>query len=313
MREIRRGGRTGLRPPAAVAALTAAVLVVLAGLSGCESPSLTAQSGAAAAAPPNRPRPSPSTTPVWDRSPSSVAAVGDSMTRAFNACNAFSDCPEASWVTGTDTEVRSLALRLLGTTAASKRAWNHARTGARVAELPGQMTDAAAHRPELVTVLVGANDACSDSPDEMTPVADFTESFAAAMRSLRRTAPKAQVYVSSVPDLKQLWSTGRGNALGKQLWKLGLCTSMLGDADDLSKEAQERRSLVHDRVVAYNQALKSVCAKDLRCRYDGGEVFDTPFSGEQLSHWDWFHPNKNGQREMAEVAYRNITAAKAPA
>ncbi|WP_432071576.1 SGNH/GDSL hydrolase family protein [Streptomyces wuyuanensis] len=289
----------------AVAVAVAAAVAVTAGPVGCDAPPEPRHKSV------ERPKPSP--TRVWDRAPGSLAAVGDSITRGFDACSLFADCPEVSWATGTDTAVRSLALRLLGTTAAAQRAWNHARSGARMADLPAQMTEAAARRPDLVTVMVGANDACRATPAQMTSVAEFTGSFTAAMRSLRRTAPEAHVYVSSVPDLKRLWSTGRGNAIGKQIWKLGICASMLGDADDLGPAAQERRALVHERVVAYNRALRDVCAKDLRCRYDGDAVFDYRFTGEQLSPWDWFHPSRNGQSRLAEIAYRNITAARPPA
>ena len=256
-----------------------------------------------------RPSPRPSPTPVWDRSPASIAAVGDSITRGFDACQVLADCPEVSWSTGTDSTVKSLALRLLGPTGAAARSWNLARTGARMAELPGQMALAAAEKPELVTVMAGANDACRDSPELMTPVADFKASFTAAMARLRAGAPKAQVYVTSVPDLKRLWSTGRGNPMSRQIWKLGICGSMLADAEDVSASAEKRRAQVHARVVAYNAALREVCAADTRCRYDGGAVFGFAFDGEQLSPWDFFHPSKDGQARLAEIAYRQVTKA----
>lgn len=225
----------------------------------------------------------------------------------------LTDCPEVSWATGTDSDVRSLAVRLLGTSRAAGHSWNHAETGARIAQLPEQMALAAEQRPDLVTVMIGANDACRDSAEMMTPVADFRASFKASMRQLRSRAPKTQVYVSSVPDLKRLWSTGRGNALGKQIWKLGICRSMLGEADDMGAAAVARRAAVQKRVVAYNEVLRDVCAKDLRCRYDGGAVFGYRFTGKQLSQWDWFHPGRNGQARLAEIAYRNVTARKPPA
>ncbi|MET9904650.1 SGNH/GDSL hydrolase family protein [Streptomyces sp. NPDC006446] len=255
-------------------------------------------------------RPSPKPTPVWDRSPESMAAVGDSITRGFDACSVLSDCPEVSWATGSDPQVNSLAVRLLGTTGAADRSWNYAVTGARMADLPGQMAQAATRKPELVTVMAGANDACRSSTSAMTSVADFRTAFQDAMDTLRGTLPKAQVYVSSVPDLKRLWSEGRGNPLGKQVWKLGICPSMLGDADSLDSAATLRRGKVQDRVEAYNQVLHEVCAKDRRCRFDGGAVFDYRFGTDQLSHWDWFHPSKNGQARLAEIAYRTVTARK---
>ncbi|GHE83246.1 SGNH/GDSL hydrolase family protein [Streptomyces fumanus] len=259
------------------------------------------------------PGPGPSSarpTPVWDTSPRSVAAVGDSITRGFDACMVLSDCPEVSWATGDRAEVDSLAVRLLGRDRAAARSWNHAVTGARMADLAGQMTRAGAHRPELVAVLVGANDACRSSVAEMTSVAGFRAGFQRAMRALRAQAPKAQVYVASIPDLKRLWSQGRTNPLGKQVWKLGICPSMLGDADSLDAAATARRETVGKRVADYNEVLREVCAQDLRCRTDGGAVHDYRFGTKELSHWDWFHPSVTGQAKLAGIAYRVVTAKR---
>ncbi|MFE5482439.1 SGNH/GDSL hydrolase family protein [Streptomyces sp. NPDC056527] len=291
---------------ATVASAAAALLLGAGTLTGCET------AGPAATAAP-KPRPTPRPTPVWDRSPASVAAVGDSITRAFDACSVLSDCPEVSWATGTDSTVNSLALRLLGAKGTAARSWNLARTGARMAELPAQMARAAAEKPELVTVMMGANDACRDRAELMTPVEEFRADFEASLAELRKTAPKAQVYVSSVPDLKRLWAQGKDSPMGRQVWKLGICASMLADAEDLSEPAEQRRTRVRDRVVAYNAVLKEVCAKDLRCRYDGGAVFGFRFDGEQLSPWDWFHPSKDGQARLAEIAHRQVTAPEPPA
>jgi lysophospholipase L1-like esterase len=249
---------------------------------------------------------------VWDRSPSSIAAVGDSITRGFDACTVLSDCPEVSWATGTSTEVDSLAVRLLGRTGAAERSWNYAETGARMADLPAQMAQAVTRKPQLVTVLAGANDACRATPSAMTSVADFRDSFEEAMDTLRDALPKTQVYVASVPNLKRLWSQGRTNPLGKQVWKLGICPSMLGDADALDSAAVLRRDAVEHRVEAYNKVLEEVCAEDRRCRFDQNAVFDYRFGTGQLSHWDWFHPSKDGQARLAAIAYRTVTA-KEPA
>ncbi|MER5954929.1 SGNH/GDSL hydrolase family protein [Streptomyces sp. NPDC001893] len=289
---------------AAVAGVTA-VLLGAAGLAACDAigGNSPVPKGSTAGT-----KPSPKPTPTWDTSPRSVAAVGDSITRGFDACSVLTDCPEVSWATGSDTGVRSLAVRLLGKDRAATHSWNYARTGARMADLPAQMEQAAAVSPGLVTVMAGANDACRPTPASMTPVDTFRADFEDAMRTLRREVPKAQVYVSSVPDLKRLWSAGRTNPLGKQVWKLGLCSSMLADPDDLAAAATRRRASVQDRVVAYNEVLQDVCAKDRRCRYDGGAVFDYRFDGRQLSHWDWFHPSKDGQSRLAAMAYRRVTA-----
>ncbi|WP_345619079.1 SGNH/GDSL hydrolase family protein [Streptomyces ziwulingensis] len=292
-----RGGR-GRRRSRAVLAVLAATLL---GVTGCEAGGGGAAAGRS---------PSPSPTPLWDTSPASVAAVGDSITRGFDACSVLSDCPTVSWATGSSGKVDSLAVRLLGASRAAERSWNYAVTGARMADVAGQMTRAAARRPELVTVMAGANDACRSSVSAMTPVADFREGFEEAVRTLREKLPETQVYVSSIPDLKRLWSQGRTNALGKQVWKLGICPTMLGDADAVDAAAVERRRTVEERVEEYNEVLAEVCAKDRRCRTDGGAVHDYRFGTGQLSQWDWFHPSVNGQARLAEIAYRAVTAKR---
>lgn len=236
----------------------------------------------------------------WNVHPASVAALGDSITRGFDACKPLSDCPEVSWATGSRTGVGSIAHRLTATAPAT-RSWNLAGTGARVSDLRAQAQAAAAHRPAMVTVLIGANDACASGLSRMTPVADFRSDFGAAMAYLHKALPSSQILVASIPDLQRLWSVGRSNVLGKQVWKLGLCPTMLDDPDSQSAAATSRRTAVRDRVVAYNKVLGQVCGQYERCRYDGGAVFGYRFGTDELSTWDWFHPNEKGQEQLAAL------------
>ncbi|NGO68477.1 SGNH/GDSL hydrolase family protein [Streptomyces boncukensis] len=250
-------------------------------------------------------KPKPSPTRIWDRSPDSLAAVGDSITRGFDACSVLSDCVKVSWATGSEPEVKSLAHRLLRSSGG--KSWNYAKTGAVIDDLAGQMLKAAAAKPEMVTVMSGANDACAKNPEDMTSVSDYRAGFKRALRVLRAERPTTQVYVSSVPDLRRLWEVGKENVLAKQVWKLGICQSVLKDSDATDQAATDRRTRVRDRVKAYNSVLKDECAKDRRCRYDNGAVFSYRFTKSELSKWDWFHPNKKGQGKLAELAYERIT------
>ncbi|MEU9164796.1 SGNH/GDSL hydrolase family protein [Streptomyces sp. NPDC048424] len=250
--------------------------------------------------------------PRWNTAPASVAAVGDSITRGFDACSVLADCPEVSWATGNDPAVRSLAARLLGDAEVPTRSWNYAVTGARMADLQGQLAGAAAHKPDLVTVMVGSNDACRPTASSMTPVAEFRDGFEKALTGLRAASPASQVYVSSVPDLQRLWEQGKDLPMVRQIWKLGICQSMLADPLSAATGATARREQVRARVVEYNEVLREVCAKDELCRYDGGAVFQYPFAADQLSRWDWFHPGKDGQARLAELAHRQVTAAEPP-
>ncbi|MBA0049981.1 SGNH/GDSL hydrolase family protein [Streptomyces sp. AJS327] len=286
-----------------VIAAGASLAAVSGGLGSAQDPG----NGIGSAKANKAPRPTGPPPRLWDRNPDSIAAVGDSITRGFHACALLSDCPDASWVTGANGEVRSLASRL---DIPKKRTWNFANTGSRVSELSQQMRKAAKQKPDLITVLAGANDACTDRTAQMTSTADFRNDVRTAFRELRRVDRKAHVYVASVPNLKRLWAEGRKSnfGIGKEVWRLGICQSMLKDPNSQDKAAKDRRTQVHDRVVAYNRVLRAECRKDRRCRYDGGSVHGYRFSGSQLSKWDTFHPNKKGQRELAALAHRKITA-----
>ncbi|WP_030841202.1 SGNH/GDSL hydrolase family protein [Streptomyces sp. NRRL F-4474] len=285
----------------ALAGAGAAVALLAGTLTGCQSGG-SADPGERGA----------QSAPRWNTAPASIAAAGDSITRGFDACSVLADCPEVSWATGSDPAVRSLAARLLGDAAVPGRSWNYAVTGSRMADLPGQLTAAAAHKPDLVTVMVGSNDACRPTASAMTPVAEFRSGFEQALAQLRAASPASQVYVSSVPDLQRLWEQGKDLPMVRQVWKLGICQSMLADPLSLATGATARREQVRARVVEYNEVLREVCAKDALCRYDGGAVFRYPFAAEQLSRWDWFHPGKDGQARLAELAHRQVTAAEPP-
>lgn len=293
-----RGGRRAV--PTALLSV-AALLIASAGLSGC-GPGQHAGGPAGSA---GRPTVShPHAGPVWNPHPASIAALGDSITRGFDACSPLSDCPAVSWATGSRAAVRSVAARLLP--AGSGRTWNLAVSGARMAELAGQARRAAAERPGLVTVLMGANDACRPDVAGMTPTGVFRTRFTAAMQALHNGSPKTEVYVASIPDLFRLWSVGRTNPLERQIWKLGICPSMLGDAMGSSVADTTRRSTVLARVIAYNGVLARVCGQFPLCRYDGGAVFHQAFSTAELSRWDWFHPSAGGQAELALLAYDGV-------
>jgi lysophospholipase L1-like esterase len=286
----------GLSGTALVALITLLATALVAGCSAAGGGPGRTEAGAAA-------RPGAARRPgtVWDARPASLAALGDSITRAFDACGILTDCPDLSWATGSRSSVDSVATRVLDRPAAES--WNLAASGARMADLPAQAQKAVRLRPQQVTVLMGANDACARSTALMTPVADYRRNFSAALGTIRRALPKTQVFVASVPDLMRLWDVGRHNVLGRQIWKLGLCPSMLADAQSMSTAAKKRRQTVRARVMAYNDALRQECARYERCRSDGGAVFGYRFTRKEISPWDWFHPSARGQAGLARLVY----------
>src|SRR5512138_729556 len=145
--------------------------------------------------------------------PSSMAALGDSITAGFGSCGAFIICFKNSWATGTASQVDSHYARILAKNAAMKgNAHDYAQPGAVASSLPAQAQRAVAAKAQYVTVLIGANDACAGSVAGMTPVADFTDSVGSALSTIRKALPRSRVLVASIPDVYRLWQVGHTDA-----------------------------------------------------------------------------------------------------
>jgi lysophospholipase L1-like esterase len=235
--------------------------------------------------------------------PRSIAALGDSITRGFNACGWYVDCPSRSWSTGGTTSVNSHLARLqqLGPVTA----YNDAKTGAKMSALAGQATTAAAQGAQYVTILLGANDACTGSESAMTPVATFAAQVDAGLSTLKAAPATPYLFIASIPDIKRLWQIGKDSFSARTAWSLfGICQSMLANPRSTTAADNDRRTRVQQRVRDYNAVLASACAAyGDHCRYDGGAVFGYPFTLSQVSTWDYFHPNTSGQAALAAVTW----------
>lgn len=235
--------------------------------------------------------------------PQVMAALGDSITRAFAACDRGGDCVETSWATGTAENLNSHGRRLDVDIGEGKH--NFAVSGARVADLSSQVQAAVRVQPGYVTVLIGANDACTSHEAAMTSGEEFAEAFDAALDALVRELPDARVLVLSIPDLSRLWEVGKARADVRGVWESrGLCQSMLAHPADTSARAQARRHRVRKRVQAYNAAMAAACARHAeQCRHDRNAVFDHRFDLDDVSSVDYWHPSARGQATLARVSW----------
>jgi lysophospholipase L1-like esterase len=238
--------------------------------------------------------------------PSSMAATGDSITRAFNTGSyAFIDAPANSWSTGTSNAVNSLYSRILKKNRAIKdRSYNDARTGAKIADLPGQVATVNAQRVEYVTILMGANDVCTPSEGEMTSVQAFHDQFLSALSSLSTNSPQAKIYVVSIPNIYNLWSVLHTNLSAVSVWSVGkICQSMLANPFSNAQTDVDRRARVRQRNIDFNTQLMQVCAQFPQCRFDNNAAFNTTFTTSDVSTRDYFHPSVAGQAKLASVAW----------
>jgi lysophospholipase L1-like esterase len=242
--------------------------------------------------------------PAWAAPPlpSSMAAMGDSITRAYDVCCAYGDHPGQSWSTGATSydgiashyeRIRQLNPAITG------HGYNDAVSGAKMAAAPTQAEQAVSQGARYVTILLGANDLCTSSPSTMTSTEAFRAQFSQAMTILMAQDRKPDVFVSSIPNIYQLWQVLHGNSLARWVWATArICQSMLG-----ATRTEAERQQVVDRERAFNQILATECAKYPRCRWDGGAVYNYRFSARQVSTLDFFHPSLSGQAALARVTW----------
>jgi lysophospholipase L1-like esterase len=235
--------------------------------------------------------------------PNSMAALGDSITRAYDVCCSYSDHPGQSWSTGgawydgISSHYERIKRR---NNAITGRAYNHAVSGAKMSAAPAQARAAAAQQVGYVTVLLGANDLCTASPSTMTATDTFNTQFHQAMATLKQQLPRARIFVSSIPDIYQLWKVLHTNRVARTVWAAaGICPSMLG-----ATRTEAQRQQVVAREVAFNKILAEGCHQyGANCRWDGGATYNYKFSASQVSVLDFFHPDLDGQAALATVTW----------
>jgi hypothetical protein len=242
--------------------------------------------------------------PAWAAPslPDSMAAIGDSMTRAADVCCWYGDHPGQSWSTGYTSYdgIASHYERIKAVRPAiTGHAYNDAVSGANMADAPGQASQAAGQHPQYVTIEMGANDLCTSSPDSMTSTSSFEGDFRSALATLMGQDPQPYVFVASIPDIYRLWQVLHTNSLARWVWATAhICQSMLG-----ATRTEAERQRVVDREAAFNAILAKVCAEYARCLWDGGAVYDYKFSASQVSTLDFFHPGLSGQAALARVTW----------
>jgi len=176
--------------------------------------------------------------------------------------------------------------------------------GARADDLARQAKLAVKAKVDYVTVLIGANDACASSVDRMTSAATFRSEIDAGLKTLKKGLPKAHVLVVSLPDLYRLWELGHDDAHARRAWKLGICPSLLADPASTDQADQDRRDKVRQRIDDYDDELHGACtAYGDRCHWDHGAVHGVRFSLSLVNHLDYFHPDADGQKRLADVTY----------
>jgi lysophospholipase L1-like esterase len=237
--------------------------------------------------------------------PSTMASIGDSITRAADVCCWYGDHPANSWSTGGASwdGVNSHYERLRALNPAiAGRNFNDAVSGAKMASGPAEAQRAVTQQVQYVTLLLGANDLCTSSPASMTAVDTFRSQLRETLRILMTGLPQnAHVFVASIPDVYQLWQIYHTSFTARLVWDVAdICQSLLAP-----NRTENQRQLVRQRNIAFNTVLAQECAAYTRCQFDGDAVFEFQFARSHVSKLDYFHPSLAGQAALAGVTWQH--------
>jgi hypothetical protein len=132
-------------------------------------------------------------------------------------------------------------------------------------------------------------------------VSNFRAQFVATMDVLASGLPAgSHVFVSSIPNIYELWHLFHDNASAQFVWSAAhICQSMLS-----RNNTEEDRQAVLARERAFNQVLADVCNQYTFCRFDDYAVYEYQFGATDVSKLDYFHPSLSGQAKLASVTWQ---------
>jgi lysophospholipase L1-like esterase/uncharacterized membrane protein YgdD (TMEM256/DUF423 family) len=236
--------------------------------------------------------------------PSSMAAIGDSITQAVDDCCSIGPHPQDSWSTGDGWPANGILShyqRILSLhPAIAGQAFNNSVSGATVADTGSQAAMAVAQRAQYVTILIGANDVCTSTIADMTTTSAFQSAFQATMSTLESGLPSgAHIFVSSIPNIFQLWSVMHTNSSAEAVWAAKhICQSMFATSNT---DAQRQQVLAQEE--ADNTVLGQVCLQYANCRWDNDATFNAAVTPAEVSGIDFFHPSQVGQAALANITW----------
>jgi lysophospholipase L1-like esterase len=187
---------------------------------------------------------------------------------------------------------------------------NAAENGKRVADLPKQIEKFAQairtqkyERLAYVTMLIGANDVCYDTPNDQFRAS--LENAFSQLAQIKQDRP-IRMFVMSIPNIADLGREeinkaviSAGITCGAFRNRLNACRNVL--KWETQEEYEQRREVVRKK----NDILREVATKaysNLDVRYSNA-LFESRIEVTDLAI-DCFHPNRTGQEKLSKLAWQ---------
>lgn len=239
-----------------------------------------------------------SSAPTNDGPPTSIAAIGDSITAGACTDPTCADRPQNSWSTGSNPAVHShfLRLRAIREGKVKIRRFNLASSGfATMADFASQATEAVRDKAAYATVELGENDLCSG-----TKPAVFRGELERGLNVLSRGRIPVKVLLLSIENEAAHWRALRHDPKAAIALRAGATL----DCGLGYNATSSRLSKIETRARLLNSILAAVCSDHPNCLYDGGKYFGLPLKASDYSSADYQHLSIEGQRALAAAEWK---------
>lgn len=241
--------------------------------------------------------------------PQSIAAIGDSITTGACTDSTCADRPGNSWSTGTNPKVDSLLLRIgaivkkpdptLRTGANPVQAHNFAGSSSiTMADLAYQAREAVAVKAEIVTIELGENDICANTPPSRFRT-ELERGLTVLTSGLR--SPHVKILLLSIEDLTRHWRVLQADPKAAEAFKAGGGIDCGLGGSHVTRGKLKR---IRSRTIALNEILADVCSQHPLCLYDAGTYFHLPLEAAYFSPADYQHLTIAGQHALAAAEWK---------
>lgn len=227
-----------------------------------------------------------------------VGALGDSISTGFNA-QRFGDNREYSWSTGTAAGLKSHLRRIEETQGLPVASYNEAIVGSVAADLDRQALRLLRHKPNYVTITIGANDVCHWNEDYENQRQAFASNLRRAFERLVKANDEITIVVAAIPNLLNLWEISQSQPYCYDVWeKFSICQPLLG-----REVTAEKRKAFHARWEHANETIRDVAAAYPNHVRFHPALATVRFQWSHVSPKDCFHPSIAGQNLLSDISW----------
>jgi lysophospholipase L1-like esterase len=229
-----------------------------------------------------------------------MAAIGDSITRAFNSGAPLAQ-PHRSWSLGYENGVVRSHRQRLEDMGVGVTAIDVSRSGAKSRDLAGQVGRLLRYNSlDYVSFLMGANDVCDWRTNHAADLRQYETNLRQAVSRLVNHSPNVKILMVAIPNMLNLYEVASPHRCQAKWTIMSFCPSLLG-----RNITALQRQYFGERLADANDALRTVADEFADNVKFVEHAATLEFEWRHISRIDCFHPSAAGQAYLADETWNH--------